>query len=808
MRQTHPRLILNSNHMKPNSLKCLGLFLGLILAASHVQADEEQDLLSTLKSSADVPAKCSACQRLRVVGTEKCVPALATLLGEERISHAARYALEGLPFPEAVTAMRQALGSTSGAIKAGLIDSLGWRHDLAAVPMLTPLLADADAMVASAAASALGRIGSNDALAGLIAWRDKAPSAVQPTVLEALLQGADQLRAAGEAKRAAAIDHDLLAARFPERIRVAAWRGEVMSDRSQRASLVSQALVGSDPSLRLAALKVVREILDRSVVQACLRQWTTLGAQAQLAVLDAQIKLGTGALPVVRTATQSPHLSVRVAAWQALGDLGDAATIPPLVQAAAHVDPQEREAARDSLARIRGPGVSEALIQQVAVAQPLEKAELLRAFGERGDAQAANVLLRNAVGQNQPVRLAALESLRKLALPDTALPLFEIAAKSQSEAECEPVLKVLYAVCQASRDKDQISAGVLEAMGRIAPSERRWVLPLLAELGTASALDAAQAASRDSDPELCKQAVRVLAQWPNASAGPRLLELARTSDSPAVQVLALRGCIAVAGQEPDPGRRLALLRQAREVARHPEEKKQAIGQIAQVATPDALETVMADLANPDLASEAGLAALTIAEKLAATNPKLAADAAAQVLARCKTPEIVKRGWALRGTSAGASPFIQDWMVSGPYRQAGAAGATAVFPIAFAPEKPEETAEWKAMLRGNVADLTGLFPDQMNCVAYLKAHIIAPEDTDAVLLMGSDDGVQAWLNGKVVHSNNIDRGLVVDQDMAPIHLKKGSNDLLLKISQGGGGWAACARIVGTDGQPIPGLRFNP
>jgi hypothetical protein len=41
-------------------------------------------------------------------------------------------------------------------------------------------------------------------------------------------------------------------------------------------------------------------------------------------------------------------------------------------------------------------------------------------------------------------------------------------------------------------------------------------------------------------------------------------------------------------------------------------------------------------------------------------------------------------------------------------------------------------------------------------------------------------------------------------MAPIKLKKGANVLMLKITQGGGGWAACARIVGNNGLPIANL----
>ena len=101
----------------------------------------------------------------------------------------------------------------------------------------------------------------------------------------------------------------------------------------------------------------------------------------------------------------------------------------------------------------------------------------------------------------------------------------------------------------------------------------------------------------------------------------------------------------------------------------------------------------------------------------------------------------------------------------------------------------------------------LFPGRENCAAYLKTQIVAPEDCDAALLLGSDDGVKAWLNGTVVHSNNVDRGDVPDQDMAPIQLHKGTNELMLKVSQGGGGWSAHARIVGANGQPIAGLECS-
>ena len=45
-----------------------------------------------------------------------------------------------------------------------------------------------------------------------------------------------------------------------------------------------------------------------------------------------------------------------------------------------------------------------------------------------------------------------------------------------------------------------------------------------------------------------------------------------------------------------------------------------------------------------------------------------------------------------------------------------------------------------------------------------------------------------------------RGLVVDQDQVPVHLKAGTNTILLKVYQNTLGWEFCARIVTPDGKP--------
>jgi hypothetical protein len=54
-----------------------------------------------------------------------------------------------------------------------------------------------------------------------------------------------------------------------------------------------------------------------------------------------------------------------------------------------------------------------------------------------------------------------------------------------------------------------------------------------------------------------------------------------------------------------------------------------------------------------------------------------------------------------------------------------------------------------------------------------------------LYIGSDDGIQVWLNGKKVHDKNVKRALKAAEDKVPVELKAGKNLLLLKLDQGDG-----------------------
>ena len=65
-------------------------------------------------------------------------------------------------------------------------------------------------------------------------------------------------------------------------------------------------------------------------------------------------------------------------------------------------------------------------------------------------------------------------------------------------------------------------------------------------------------------------------------------------------------------------------------------------------------------------------------------------------------------------------------------------------------------------------------------------------------VGSDDAVKAWLNGKLVLDNWVQRGVIKDDDLVPVQLQRGANTLLLKIQNGDGPWGFTVRLANSAG----------
>jgi len=71
------------------------------------------------------------------------------------------------------------------------------------------------------------------------------------------------------------------------------------------------------------------------------------------------------------------------------------------------------------------------------------------------------------------------------------------------------------------------------------------------------------------------------------------------------------------------------------------------------------------------------------------------------------------------------------------------------------------------------------------IYYFAVTLDSAAEQPATLAIGSDDGIQVWLNGQKVHDAKVTRALVPGEDKVKVQLKSGKNLLLLKLDQGNG-----------------------
>ena len=346
----------------------------LATTAAHSFAQEAK-LLAVLRSEATLQEKSTACRQLTRIATKQAVPTLAALLGDEKLSHMARYALEAIPDPSVDDALRDALGKVQGRPRLGVIGSIGVRRDAKAVDALAGLLKQSD--TAAAAARALGNIGTPSAAKAL---QDALPAASGDSRL-AVYRRPSPLRpkalaADGQIAPSRAIyDHLRGLADAPQQVRAAALRGAILSRGKDGVPLLVEAIHGSDYSLAAIAMRSAMELPGAEITDALLAELPKAPKERQgLLILTLADRHEPRVLPAVLQAAQSDDGQLRILAFRALKRVGDASCVPALLDAAAKGGNEVSQAAMASLESLQDKSVDDQLTAKT-VRSPGEDAD-------------------------------------------------------------------------------------------------------------------------------------------------------------------------------------------------------------------------------------------------------------------------------------------------------------------------------------------------------------------------------------------------------------------------------------------------
>jgi len=751
-------------------------------------------------------------RQLEKNGRGEVVEILAALMldPDDLVRQHAVLALANNPTEAAGDKLREALkASDDSYARVALINAIGYRRDGKAVPALGKWMDDSDERVADAAVSALGAIGNAEALAMLDQKATPTPAAVN-----AYLRCLESLRRDKPAESIEAYEK-LYESATARQQKLAGLRGIALGgDQEKAVATLVDALSNKDAQIELTAAQLAARA-GPAVAARVLEKFEQLPPPSQGALLMA---LGdrevAGAKDKAMEAINSPQASVRVAAIGALGSLGDASTALMLAQMASEKRGTEQAAARESIARIRGADVDASLLAALPNSNAKVQAELVRGLAARG-ASAAIPMLEKLAGtaSDASVRVEAINALGAIARPDSLGTLLDILLAAKDQKISQAAESAAASVLARMDNADDRAALLLSALATTSGDQRMALLRLLGRTGSGRALAALRKELREGAPQMHDATVRALSEWPNAAVIGDLLAIAREDQSETDKVLALRGYVRVVALPSDrrPYDTAKMLGEALKIA-PANEKKAILGALGAVNDVEALHLASPLMDDEEVRNEAITATLRIARAVAGNVPDEASTAANHALELSQDAAVKRNVAAILLAAERSKDFITDWVVSGPYMQEGKE-KDALFDVEFAPEKGEE-AKWVKMPANPdksrfwemnldaVSDLHG-----NNRVAYLQTRLFVPTAQELQLEVGSDDAIKVWVNNKLVHANNASRGDNPGEDKVKIKLEKGSNTMMLKVINGGGGWGANARLRTLDDKKVEGMKIK-
>lgn len=771
----------------------------------------EAQLIAILQSTAPPEQKDAACVQLKRIGTATAVPALARLLVDPQLSHSARYALESMPAPEATAALVAALADARNEIKAGLLQSLGERRDMPVAPVAR-YLNDSNPDIVIAAALALGKRGGAEVLKLLTPLLDKTTGPVRTTVVDALLRAAEGLQDGPQASAALRVYDRLTGAKEPAAVRQAAWCGLLRADKKRRLTLLRQCLTGTDAVQQRAALEVASSWNIPDVKLELARLLPKLAPPLQASVIDLLRRLNAReAAGAIAAALANSESYVRVAAVNALAEVGNASHAPALLKSAVSQDAEEQKAARRALARLKDP-LADSLLKWLPAAEPNLQSEIIQTLANRQETDAVPRLLEVARTGPDNAGNVALRAVGQLAQPNQLAPLVEILSQATDDSRRLAAQEALQEACRRLQARPDFSPEPLVA-GLQGPAAARAALyPVLAQLRHERARAALLKGRQESDSQARTAALRALCDAVDPAVVPTLIELAKTVPENNIRVLAVRGAARLVGEDAasPSGQRAATLRELLGLATRAEEKRMILGRLPSVPTLESLELSANLTADASLQNEAAQALAEMTGSLSGAHPA-ECTRALQTALKNVTNDARRRDLQSRLQQIEAlADYLTVWQVAGPYQQAGKSYQE-LFDIVFPPEKDNAGGiVWKPLPAGADAQrpfvmdvLKALGGEQR--VAYLRTRVYSDKEQPARLEFGSDDGVKIWLNGKQVAALNVARPLAPGSDKVDVTLQAGWNTLMVKLTQNNQGWEFCARFVKRDGSRLVGLK---
>jgi len=612
--------------------------------------------------------KMLAAKRLGMYGTKASVPVLVARLDNDQDGFYARYALETIPGVEVDAALGEALKTIQKpAVISGILTTLGVRANPVSAEVAKSFLTHENTDVRRAAGYAYALT------AGVSGIPFFTAANLDPLFIDSAFLFAEQFAKKGDTVLTRGIYYAIFSnANAKEYQKMAAtyqWTFDVEFEFINRH--LQQILRADAPRRQFeVGLKAGRELpadAQATVARALIAQIDVQTdpfrkARVIRSLGDRKDKESKAvALPVIAKLAGSGEVPVRVAAIDALRNVGNASVLPLLIAAATQTDEQRiADAARNTLIEMSGEGIDAAIL---AVLQsgtaPAVKIALMNIIAERRIFAASPMILNLLKDSDAAVSAAAVSALGQISSVSDLPVLLGLLKQATNEADAKKFLDVLKSACTRF-SQDAAAAEVAKALEGASTEFKTQLLDLLKEIAGAKALTIVEEYAFGADAAMRNVATRILGEWRSPPDLDQLaaicLKLAKESQE--YKVRGLRSYIRLARQFDMPeDRRLEMCQVFFDLADRDEERVMIFDVFSRLSSVKALEKAASYLDTPALRERAATTAVDIGTKLQGRQPQAARIMDAVVKAT-QNAETKQRAEALLARFGGGNEGIE------------------------------------------------------------------------------------------------------------------------------------------------------
>jgi len=586
--------------------------------------------------------KMLAAKRLGMYGTKAAVPVLVARLGDAPDSFYARYALETIPGTEVDVALGEVLKTlkTPGEI-AGVLTTLGVRANPVSAEVVKSFLTHENADVRRAAGYAYAlTLGNN---------RDTffTDRNLDPIFIDSAFLFAEQLAKQGDSVNAMRVYYAIFAnsvyAKEYQKM-AALYQGALARGLAGADWLFQQVKHDSPRRLFEVGLKAGRELpVDarattmKTVAHELIRQIETqtdpLRSAKMVRSLGDRKDRGSKALalPLITILATGKYeerifdVPVRVAAIDALRNVGDASVLPVLIAAATQTEEQRiANAARNTLIEMSSDGIDAAILAALrSGGTSAVKIALMNIIAERRIFAASPIILTLLKDSDAAVSGAAVSALGQISGIEDLPVLLGLLKQAQSEAETKKILDVLKSACTRF-SQEAAATEVAKALDGASAEQKTQLLDLLKEIAGTKALDIVSSYAWGDDAAMRNVGTRILGEWRSPPDLDQLaaacLKLAKESQE--YKIRGLRGYIRLARQFDMPeDRRLEMCQIFYGLAERDEDRLLIFDVFSRLSSVKALEKATSYLDKPALREKAAETAVVIGTKLQGRQPQ-------------------------------------------------------------------------------------------------------------------------------------------------------------------------------------------